>query len=303
MTASSHGEEPGDGQGHRQRERHACRLRRRPALRGHSAAGDRPRGGFLRRLGGFDAVRRGPTRNRRAGKIRRDDGTVRRALRNPRIAQDDLAALCRAGQCRRLAHLRAGRRAQRLGLPSGGGGLSGRARNRPAHRRLWPRLHRRLGRRLRGRHPRRRVSGTFALPRLPHHRHRRHDRSRGRSRPPARPRPGGHASRHRLCRHASRGPLGIPARRGRLQAAPHRQGRRRRTDRRLPRQGRLHRREAHPRRQAGHGGRHVLRRRSGEAHRPPRHALGGARDLLQVPRLLPSHAPGCRRAAPGDRGQ
>ena len=68
-------------------------------------------------------------------------------------------------------------------------------------------------------------------------------------------------------------------------------------------QGRLHRREAHPRRQAGHGRRHVHRCRSGETRRPPRHALGGARDLLQVPRLLPPHPSGCRRAAQGDRRQ
>ena len=110
-------------------------------------------------------------------------------------------------------------------------------------------------------------------------------------------------ARGRLGRHAGGRAVGIPARRRRFQAAPHRQGRRRRADRRLSRQGRLHRSEAHPGGQAGHGGRHVRRRGSGEAHRSSRHTLGRARDLLQVPCLVPPHAPGRRRAAQGGGGE
>ena len=58
----------------------------------------------------------------------------------------------------------------------------------------------------------------------------------------------------------------------------------------------------HPRRPAGHGRRHVQRRRPRQAHRRPGHALGHGRDLVQVPRLLPPHAPGGRCAAAGDAG-
>ena len=45
------------------------------------------------------------------------------------------------------------------------------------------------------------------------------------------------------------------------------------------------------------------RRRSGQAGRPPGHALGAAGDIVQVPRLVPPHPPGRRRAAQDHRGE
>ena len=95
--------------------------------------------------------------------------------------------------------------------------------------------------------------------------------------------------------------MGIPARRRRFQAAAHRQGRRRRPDRRLPGARRIHRRPPHPGRPPGHGRGHVARRRSVQAVRPAGHALGVGRNLVQVPRLLPPHASGGRRAATAAR--
>ena len=164
-------------------------------------------------------------------------------------------------------------------------------------------VHRRFCRRLRGRHPRRRVPRPLALPRLPHHRHRRHDRSSRGDGAVARPRLFGDAQRDRLCRHAGCRPVGVPARRCRLQAAPHRQGRSRRADRSVSCTRWLHRREAHPRRRARHGRRHVERCRSGKTCRSPRHAMGAARNVLQVSRFVPPHPSGSRRAARGDRGE
>ena len=277
----------------------ARRVRRRPSLRGHSEAGGRPRRRLLRRLGGLGTVGPRPARHRHPGKIRCRDGSGRRARGDPDVARHDLAAVCGAGQRRRLAHLRAGRRPQRLGVPSRRRGVPGGARGRAAHRRIGPRLHRRVGRRLRGRHPHRRVPGPLALPRLPHHRHRRHHRRRRRNGAAARARCAGDAQRHRLGRDAGRRAVGVPARRRRFQAAPHRQGRRRRADRGLPGARRLHRRQAHPRGRARHGRRHVERRRSGKTGRPPGHALGAAGNVVQVPRLVPPHPPGGRRAAQG----
>jgi 2-methylcitrate dehydratase PrpD len=68
----------------------------------------------------------------------------------------------------------------------------------------------------------------------------------------------------------------------------------------LPRAGRLHRRGQDPRRRARPGRGHVERCRPGKAHRWPGHALDAGRDLVQVPRLVPPHAPRRRRAAAGD---
>ena len=214
---------------------------------------------LLRRLGGLGAVRPRPARRfaileKFAAEMGPADG--RSEILTSRT--HDLAAVCSAGQRRGLAHLGAGRRPQRLGVPSGRRGLSAGACHCPAHRRIRPRLHHRFGRRLRGRHPHRRVPGPLALPRLPHHRHRRHHRGCRRDGAAARARCAGDAQRDRLGRHAGRGAVGVPARRRRFQAAPHRQGRRRRADRGVPRTRRLHRRQAHPRRRARHGGRHVV---------------------------------------------
>nr|GFD60121.1 hypothetical protein [Tanacetum cinerariifolium] len=56
--------------------------------------------------------------------------------------------------------------------------------------------------------------------------------------------------------------------------------------------GRSDRRAQHPRRGSGHGGRHVDRQRSGQIVRPAWLALGAGGNLVQVPRLVPSHASG-----------
>ena len=74
-------------------------------------------------------------------------------------------------------------------------------------------------------------------------------------------------------------------------------------ERGLPRRRRIHRRQAHLRRQAGNGRGPLARRRSGAPGRPPRHALGLARDLVQVPRLVPAHASRRRCLAAGDAGE
>ena len=225
------------------------------------------------------------------------------ARRNADVADDDLAAVCRAGQCRRLAHLGAGRCPQRLGLPPAAVVFPPALAMAQQRRRIGPRLHHGVGRRLRGRHPHRRVSRPLALPAC--------------STPPARPAPSPLPSQParllgldagdaatQSARPARRPPgswefLRDAANSKQLHTG---QGRRRRADRRLPGARRLHRRQAHPRRRARHGGRHVVRRRSGRAHRPSGHALGAARDVVQVPRLVPPHPSGRRRAAPGDRG-
>ena len=105
------------------------------------------------------------------------------------------------------------------------------------------------------------------------------------------------AARVRLRRHAGRGTVGIPARRGGLETAAHGEGRGRRPARRVPRARRLHRREADPRRAAGHGRGNVDRRRSGAPRRPARYPLGARRDVVQVARVLPAHASGRGRVA------
>ncbi|MDT4859021.1 hypothetical protein FQZ97_935150 [compost metagenome] len=97
--------------------------------------------------------------------------------------------------------------------------------------------------------------------------------------------------------------MGISARRRRLQAAAHGQGRRRRHHRRLPGARRLHRRAPHSRRPARHGRGHVHRRGSQPPVRPPGRTLGAGRNLVQVPCLLPPHPPGRRCAAAGPARQ
>ena len=94
----------------------------------------------------------------------------------------------------------------------------------------------------------------------------------------------------RLGGDDGRGLVGIPARRGGFEAAAHRESRGRRPDGRLHRARRFHRREADPRRRAGHGRGHVERRRPALAHRRARHALGARRNVVQVPRVVPPHA-------------
>ncbi len=105
------------------------------------------------------------------------------------------------------------------------------------------------------------------------------------------------AARVRIGGHAGGRPVGVPARRGRFEATAHGKGVRRWPARGIPCEGRLHGRDEDPRRRAGDGSRHVERRRSREADRPARRALGTGRDLVQVPRVVSSHAPGRRRAA------
>ena len=155
--------------------------------------------------------------------------------RSADLAPRHLAALRRDGERRRLALRRAGRRPQRLGVPSGRRRVPARARGRAGDRRLGPRAHRGRRRRLRSRHPRRRVPRPLALQGLPHDRHRGHARGRRRGGSPARPRRRPDAARVRIRRHAGRGPVGVPARRRRLQAAAHGEGRGRRAARRVSR--------------------------------------------------------------------
>ena len=227
-------------------------------------------------------------------------GPATRPVRDPDSPHDVVADDRRGGQRGLLALRRAGRRAQQLGVPSGGGRHSARARGRAGDRRLGPRPRHRHRGRLRSRHPRRRVPRPLALPDLPHDRHRGHGGRRRCGRAAARPHGRPDAARVRLGRHAGRGAVGVPARRGGLEAAALRAcrgiGPRRRPscaqgpDRRAP----------HLRRAARHGGRDVDGLRSGPPRRSPGRPLGAGRDLVQVPRVVPAHAPRGRRAAVGD---
>ena len=174
------------------------------------------------------------------------------------------------------------------------------ARGRAGDRRLGPRPRDRDRGRLRSRHPRRRVPRPLALPDLPHDRHRGHGRRRRGGRATARPHGRPDAARVRLGRHAGRGAVGVPARRGGFEAAALRACRGLGPRRRVSRAQGPDRRAPHLRRAARHGGRHVDRLRSGPPRRSPRHALGAGRNLVQVPRVVPAHAPRGRRAAVGD---
>ena len=143
-------------------------------------------------------------------------------------------------------------------------------------------------------------SSAARITHLPHHRHRRHARRRGGGGPAARPRRRADGACLRLGRHAGRRPLGIPARSRRLEAAAHRARRGGGTDGGLPRADGFTGAQRIFEGSAGHGRRHVARRRSGAPGRPAGHALGAGRDLVQVPRVVPAHASGRRCLAAGD---
>ena len=81
---------------------------------------------------------------------------------------------------------------------------------------------------------------------LPHHRDGGHARRSRRRLPPFGRGRRGDAPCARFGRDASRRVVGVPGRRGGLQAAPHCKGRIRRSSRRLPRQRRVHRCDPHP---------------------------------------------------------
>ena len=178
-----------------------------------------------------------------------------------------VAAVRGDGQRGRIARRRAGRPAQQLGAASGDRGVPGGAGDRAGNRRLGPRLHHRLRRRIRVRHPRRRVPRPFALPHIPHHRHRRDAGGRRSGRTPAETRRRPHAACAGFGRHAGGRSLGVPARCGRLQAAAHGQGGVQWPDGGLAGPRRLHRRAPHPRGPDRDGGRHVDRRRPRLARR------------------------------------
>jgi 2-methylcitrate dehydratase PrpD len=84
--------------------------------------------------------------------------------------------------------------------------------------------------------------GPLALQDFPHHRHRRHDGRRCGRGPAARPHAAADAARLRLGGHAIGRRVGVPARRGRFQAAALRARGGQRADVGLPCAGRLHRR-------------------------------------------------------------
>ena len=107
---------------------------------------------------------------------------------------------------------RAGRRAQRRGVPPGHVVFP----RRSPWRRRWdqaaPSCSPRRWRRQVGIHVGEHL-GRSPLPDLPHHRHRRHLRRRGRSRKASAPLARADAARVRVGRHAVRRPVGVPARR------------------------------------------------------------------------------------------
>jgi hypothetical protein len=208
----------------------------------------------------------------------------------------------RHGQCRGLALRRAGRRAQRLGVPPGGGGVPAGAGGGPGAGRQRARSADGLRGGLRGRHPRRRVPRPLALPHLPHHRHGGHPGRRRRGGPPAALDAGTDAPRLRFGRHPSAGLwefLRDAADSKQLHTA-HAAGAGL-TAAYLAADGFTGARPSS--RAAGAGGRHVHRRRSRQAGTDGLGtSLGAGRDLVQVPRLLPPHPPRGRRAAAADAG-
>ena len=205
-----------------------------------------------------------------------------------------------AGQCRRLAFRRAGRRAQRLGVPPRGRGVSARAGRRAKHRRQRRRTHGGLRRGLRGRHPRGRVPGPQPVQDLPHHGHGRHAGGGRRRGPPLEADAGADAARLRLGRHTVGGAVGVFAQRRRQQAAAHRARSGCGADGGLSGARRRDWRARHLHRRARHGRRHVQRCRPGQTDRRPRHALGHGRNFLQMACLVPPHPPRRRRPAAGD---
>ena len=171
----------------------------------------------------------------------------------------------RAGQCRRRACGRAGRRAQRLGVSPGCRGLPARTGRGAGHRRQRSAAHGGLRGRLRGGHPRGRVFGPQPLQGVPHHGHCRHAGRRRRRGPPAGVDACADAARLRLGRHPVGRAVGVFAHCGRQQAAAYRARRCGRTHGRVPGQGRLHRCAGHLHRPAGPGCGHVQRRQPGQA--------------------------------------
>ncbi len=109
-----------------------------------------------------------------------------------------------------------------------------------------------------------------------------------------------HAALPGFGRHDGGGTVGISARRGGLETTAHRESRGRRTDGRIHRTRRLHRRAPDLRRQAGHGGGHVVGRRRALPDRPAWHALGHRGNVVQVSRVVPAHASVGRCAARAD---
>ncbi len=152
---------------------------------------------------------------------------------------------------------------------------------------------------LRGGHPRRRVPRPLALQGVPHHRHRGHaGRGGGRGQPAG-------AGRRRRCSTPSARPARSPrgcgsscATAADQQAVAHGARRRRGPDVGLPGAE-----TASPARAQilegpqGMAAGMSQRRRPRATDRRPGHALGHRRDLVQVPRLVPPHAPGGRCAA------
>ena len=228
-----------------------------------AAAHRRPVGGLVRlRARGRPRAARG-----QHGALRAVAGPGPGPQRSDRPGRQHLAHDGGAGQRRRLARGRAGRRAQRLCVPPGGRGLPARRGRGAAHRRQRRAAHGRLRGGLRGGHPRGRVPGPQPLRNLPHHGHGRHAGRRRGGGAPAGAEARADAARLRLGRHAVGRAVGVPAHRRRQQATAHGACRRRRADGGLPGPGRLHRRAGHLHRPAGPGGRHVHRRQSGQAQR------------------------------------
>ncbi len=206
-------------------------FRRHLALRRDPGRGDRAHAGPAARLDRLGTGRQG----RASGRSDRALHAGARARRRPERGADPPPRLEPAGGCGhqrgRVARGRAGRRAQRLGVPSGGGGVSAGAGGGAGDAAFGPRAAHRRGGRLRGRHPRRRVSRPLALQGVPHHRHRRHAGGRRRGGPVAAADARADDACVRLGGHAVGGAVGVPARGGRFQAAAHRARRRGRPQR------------------------------------------------------------------------
>ena len=200
------------------------------------------------------------------------------------------------GQCRRLALRRAGRRAQRLGVPSGRGGLPAGARRRAGARGFRSRPADRRGRRLRSRHSRRRISRPLALQGLPHDRHRGDARRGSRARPAAR------LSPPRCCTPSAPRARRPPDSGSSCATPPIRSSCIRRRPRPTVSSPRISRATALPARSASskarRGWRPACRPTPIRRASPTASATLGARgDVVQVPRVLPAHASRRRRAA------